>query len=295
MKVESVTREMETHLISFADIRFQYAQKRLGRSAIKNGIDHFSPYGPKDLRCTGFFTANRKILEMERGVGYWLWKPYIILDALTRVAEGAIVVYSDAGIEITSHLAPLFSICRENGGVMLFNNCDYVCSHWTKRDCFVLMDCDCSRYWESPHILGSFLVFLKTRESLEFVAEWLKYCSDERILTDQPNTCGKENLPGFVEHRHDQAVLSLLASRKRVQLYRDPTQWGNYLKVDEYRKPGEFLHREYSSDPFINSPYGTLLDHHRNASNGVVVRLAYLLSAVRNRLERGVLKNREGR
>ncbi len=275
---------MKTYLVSFADIRFRAAQARLRRSALKYGVDEFSAHHPRDLRKTEFFKKNRKILEMQRGAGYWLWKPYIILDVLSRVPNGTVVVYSDSGIEVTANLSPLINICQEGAGILLFNNCDYKCGHWTKRDCFILMDCDRPSYWEAPHLLGSFLLCRKNPESLEFVQEWLRYCSDERILTDLPNTLGKENLPGFVDHRHDQAVLSLLAARKGIDVCRDPTQWGNYLKDDSFRIQGEFVHREYSLEPYRKSAYGTLLYHHRMASRGPVVRTVLMLAEVRMRI-----------
>jgi hypothetical protein len=43
------------------------------------------------------------------------------------------------------------------------------------------------------------------------VQEWLAGCEDQRILTDISNACGLPNFPDFVEHRHDQSVLTLCA------------------------------------------------------------------------------------
>jgi hypothetical protein len=40
--------------------------------------------------------------------------------------------------------------------------------------------------------------------------EWLAYASDPRLITDTDNTLGKQNLPRFREHRHDQSIRSLL-------------------------------------------------------------------------------------
>ncbi len=38
---------------------------------------------------------------------------------------------------------------------------------------------------------------------------------------------GKENYPGFVENRHDQTALSIIAKKHHLGYYRDPSQWGN--------------------------------------------------------------------
>ena len=36
-----------------------------------------------------------------------------------------------------------------------------------------------------------------------------------------PNACGKENFPEFIEHRHDQSVLSLLKTRFGISTTND--------------------------------------------------------------------------
>jgi hypothetical protein len=51
-----------------------------------------------------------------------------------------------------------------------------------------------------------------------FVWTWLDYCADPRGLTDHPNELGPPDLPGFIEHRHDQSVLSVLYWRERASL-----------------------------------------------------------------------------
>ena len=37
-----------------------------------------------------FYAKNKFILNQPRGAGYWLWKHYIIKDALSRVNDGDI-------------------------------------------------------------------------------------------------------------------------------------------------------------------------------------------------------------
>ena len=42
------------------------------------------------------------------------------------------------------------------------------------------------------------------------------YACDARIITDMPNVCGKQNYRGFIEHRHDQSIFSLLTKKYQV-------------------------------------------------------------------------------
>ena len=76
------------------------------------------------------------------------------------------------------------------------------------------MNCDESRYHDGQMLDASFLMVSNTNAVRDFVREWQQFCTRPEILTDSPNTCGLPNLPDFVDHRHDQSVLSLLAIRE---------------------------------------------------------------------------------
>lgn len=251
------------YLVSFATPEFYTANKRLITSAKHFGIDKYITYTKNDIVNTEFWNQNKTILTQKRGAGYWLWKPYVILKTLNEINENDYVIYSDSGIEIISDLNILFTLCHDNNGIFLIN-----CGHqynktWTKRDCFILMDCDKRDYWESEQLTASFQIYQKNSYSIQFVQKWFEYCKNINILTDVPNICEKSNFGDFKDHRHDQSILSLLSKKCNIEIYRDPTQWGNYLKMPEYRIKGEFLHHDYSANYFSNSAYGTLLNHHR--------------------------------
>lgn len=290
---------MRVLLTNLSNKPFEESRFRLNRSAERFGITEIRSYDFEDIRKTPFFEENRAILEHPTGMGYWLWKPFIILEALNEVPQGSIVVYCDSGIEIISTLDPLLTICREQTPIALFGNGDLQNAQWTKRDCFILMDCDTEYFWKGPQCDAAFALFRKCEQTMLFVREWLDYCLDARIITDQPNSCGKRDLPDFIEHRRDQAVLSLLALKHRLSFFRMPTQFGNHYKQPLFRVAGEFncvnQYRQvpvshYAVIPFYNSPYFQLLDHHRGqnrttpakkgASSPLIVR------AIRKRIRR---------
>jgi hypothetical protein len=89
------------------------------------------------------------------------------------------------------------------------------------------MECDYEEIIESKQRLGGFSLWKKTPLSQKFIDEWLKYAKDERILTDVDNTLEHTNYEGFVEHRHDQSIFSLLSKKYNITSYRDPSQFGN--------------------------------------------------------------------
>ena len=52
----------------------------------------------------------------------------------------------------------------------------------------------------------------------------MKYCADERCVSDIPNQCGLENLDGFQDHRHDQSIITLLQLKYNLPCV-DGTYW----------------------------------------------------------------------
>jgi len=129
------------------------------------------------------------------------------------------------------------------------------------------MDCDAPRYWNANHVIATLLVLRKCDAALGFLQEWLGYCCDRAAVSDDPNICGQKNMGGFLQHRWDQAILSVLAEKHSLETFRNPTVWGNFLKLPEFRTNGEAVPspynlvpaiKGYSDHPQANSPYGTL-------------------------------------
>lgn len=266
---------MKTYLVDFATKEFYPSQRLLNKSALTFGLDEIISYTQQDIKKTDFYAVHRSILDQKRGAGYWLWKPYIILKTLEAVNDGDIIVYADSGLEIRADLEPLFELVRGKTDILTFSTRGYsiyLNKYLTKRDCFILMDCDSEKYWDAEMRDAGFHLYRKTAHSVAFVRKWLTYAENENILTDKENTQG-HNLDGFIDHRHDQSIFSLLAEKEGLEKFRDPSQWGNYLKLPEYRKAGEFLSKPYSVSPYVNSPYGTLVDRHRRKQVSLFGRL----------------------
>ncbi len=267
---------MKVALTNLSNSLYENSRVRLNESAKRFGIADIFSYDFNDIKTTPFYAANREILDHPTGLGFWLWKPYIILETINKLDDGDIVVYADSGIEIINSLGPLLTICKMQEPIVLFANNTLPNFGWVKRDCFILTQCDEEQFWYSVQCDAAFILFRKCEKSVQFINEWLRLCTDKRIITDSPNTCGKKNLFGFMEHRRDQSVLSLLARRYKIPLHRMPTQYGNHYKAPAFRVAGEFnctgqfdftQLNYYAEKPFYNSPYYQLLDQHRSKNN----------------------------
>jgi hypothetical protein len=273
---------MKIVLTTFSDINFAPSRAILVNSVPVGGKEiEVHDHDFEEIKESDFYKDNQNIFKYKKGIGYWLWKPYIILQELQKLEKGDVLIYCDSEIKIIDSLFPVIQL-TEQQAIVLFGNCMDTNNMWIKRDCFVLMDCDMSEYWFSPHCDAAFIILKKSDVAVSFVQEWLEYCKNENILTDLPNSCGKDNIEGFIDHRRDQAVLSLMAQKYQLNLFRMPTQFGNYYKMQAYRGKHEFKCKSqynqtpvdyYAAIPYYNSPYYQLLDHHRTVKKQMGVKI----------------------
>ena len=270
---------MKVALVTLSNDLYKESRERLVQSAMKYGVDEVVSYDINDIKHLPFYQANKHIFEWPRGMGYWLWKPLIINEVLKKLSEEDVLVYADSGIEIIKSLFPLINLCKTAEPILLFGNANDINACWTKRDCFVLMDCDEEQYWFGPHCDASTALFRKCERTMDFVRAWQRYAGNESILTDLPNTRGN-NLALYQDHRHDQSVISLLAQKHKINLYRAPSQFGNHYKMYDFRIAGEFncisqgdqqQVNYYGAVPYYNSHYGQLLNHHRSKTQSQVL------------------------
>ena len=230
---------MKIYLISYSTPNFRLSQILLGITARIFGCNIIVAKKQSDLIKSQFYKDNELILSQKRGAGFWLWKYYYIDELMNKINTNDIIIYSDSAIIFRKSIRPLITILTtKTKGVLLFYN-DYKNKQWTKRDCFVKLDCDGEEYYNSPQIGAQFQLFQKNEFTANFVKEVLKYSCLDNIITDSPNILGKPNLGEFIENRHDQSITSLMAHKYQIALYPDPCQFRTKNSI--YQFPHETL------------------------------------------------------
>lgn len=228
---------MKKILINYADGLYYQAQRL--NSATGREIAGFTDvieFNRSRLQPE-FVEDNINIFSRKRGAGYWLWKPYIILKTLESASEDDLIFYCDSGASfINSFDDCMFDLCRDDEKGLVLCNGGHVNKKWTKRDCFHLMDCDTPDYTDMIQLTATFQLCRKTDFTLDFYREHLSYAQDYRIITDDENTCGKENYEGFIEHRHDQSILSNLQKKHNVTMVEDISQYGNQARKKGFKQ-----------------------------------------------------------
>jgi len=226
------------YYISFATRNWKNSQQKAEEQAYLYGADKVISYGPKDL-SQDFVQKNSKILSNTRGAGYWLWKPFVILKTLNSIQYGDKIIYADSGAYAIDDLDKIFSLV-DYRSMALFQLSDQINAKWVSKECCEYMKCTSNEFLNSKQACATFQVYKKTNETIGFVEEYLESCSVAKVIMDSDN--GYDNR--YVEHRHDQSILSCIAFKRKIEMFRDPSQWGN----------GVFLQ---------NSSYGQIFKHHR--------------------------------
>jgi hypothetical protein len=231
---------MKKYLISFGSKGYENTLTNLRNSA-SPFFDEIILYNENNI--TELKDLYPKHFEGGRGFGYWLWKPYLILKTLNNIKDDDIIMYTDATINFVNNPLSLFNLLA-NKDIILFSN-EYKNSQFTKYDTFHELDALDEKFTNGKHVNAAVILIKKTVNSLIFVEEYLNFCKNFKIISDEPNTNGI-NFSDFIDHRHDQSILSILSIKNQIELYKDPTQWGD-------------KHNEL----FTNSHYGVILNHHR--------------------------------
>lgn len=243
--------------MNYADQGFKKAQHWNSKSAKKWGADRVIEYGPEDMD-EAFREKNREILSAPKGGGYYLWKPYFLRKALDGIGKDDYLIYSDSGSVFINKIQYLIDCMeREKTDIMVFSlEKEMLEKKYTKRDAFLLLDCDEEKYADTPQSIGGYVILKNTEWVKSFLDKDLKYAEDIRAISDQNNVLGKDNYEGFVAHRHDQSIWSLMVKKAGIKRFRDPSQYG--------------IKNSYEKDVGVRSQYPQIIYSHRKNAGSML-------------------------
>ncbi len=212
-----------TIFLTFADTRLRGSLKRIRRQARSLAVfDEIRAWDQGDLD-PGFRRRHAERLQPGvRGYGYWIWKPEVILRTLDSMAEGDILLYADVGCHLNADgrdrlLEYVERVKRSSLGFLGVRVQDVLDRDWTKGDLLDHLGVrDRKDITDTPSIAAGTLWIRKGPGMLAMLRSWQQVMeTDISLIDDSPSQA--PNLPGFREHRHDQAVLSILAKVAGVE------------------------------------------------------------------------------
>ena len=198
--------------VSFGNDKYKRGQSFLDELCDKSGLKHFA-VGERTLHKSDIYKENKEWFAKENNYGHFAWKPYFILETMKKLPEGdKLLVIDTMDIFHPDIFKMVDGIMDEEDPCLLpLGNSNQ--GEYTKRDCFIYMDCDEVDYWTSNQLEAGFTFWRVCDRSKEICEEWLKWCLDERTNGDVTTFSGEEEIDGFKEVRHDQSILTNLALR----------------------------------------------------------------------------------
>lgn len=213
--------------VTYGSGKYLPSMARLVQEAKDSGeFDVVHGYTPGDIDGA-FARANARVLEQERGDGFWLWKPYFVRRVMREEMQaGDVLFYADAGCEFKGSPRPYLDLARRYG--FLGFRLSFVVKHWTKGDVFRALDMDMGTFGDERQMVGGIFAMMKTPSMTRFLDEWLHFARQPQLVDDSPSVA--PNAPGFVEHRHDQAIFTLLVYKHGLALVlEDETDKPQYI------------------------------------------------------------------
>jgi hypothetical protein len=150
-----------------------------------------------------------------RGFGYWLWKSFLIQQCLNAIPKDHVLFYMDAGCQLnlqaSKRFCEYYSLAMDAG--LLCFQVGMPEYEWCKGDTADLIVQNDQEIMSQSQIVGGIHMIKNTEFNQQLVAEWQRIaCLDGyRYLTDSPSIV--VNHSNFKEHRHDQAIFSLLVKK----------------------------------------------------------------------------------
>jgi len=216
---------MKKYLISYGDDAFIIQREFFRQTAIASGFfDESKVFTREDIEPQ-FIKQVYGTLQMRRGGGYWIWKPYFVKRMLDSIALDDILIYCDAGCMINTSGGKRFDeyidmlVAAETGTI------DFELPHkeyeYTKQEVFNYFDAS-DEIIDSDQIMATIVVLRKCPHTIRLVELWYEAAIDNPFLfTDELIILPQHK--DFVANRYDQSVFSIIRKQQGANIIPDET------------------------------------------------------------------------
>lgn len=210
----------DAYFVTYGDESFARSRARLANEAASypGVFQHIFPLNRSSFDPR-WASANKALLGEKRGGGYWVWKPHLLLRVLEeQMADGDVLLYADAGCTFVADPTPYLRLASEHGLVLFRNR--HAMWTWTKGYTFAALGMSMEEWGEDTQLAGGIIALQKRPWVQAFLREWMRVMTeDPRTVNDVDTAKVAPNHASFKQHRHDQAVLSLLAYKHGVYMH----------------------------------------------------------------------------
>lgn len=205
--------KMKIHFLTFASSNYKNTFTRIKTEAENCGFfDTITCLNEFDLPIN--YRINHQINQQTRGYGYWIWKSYITHQLLSKIPDGDILVYIDAGCSINSEGRKRF---YDYIKLLTTSNCsnlsfqlNYPEKQYTKGDLFKHFHLEENdEIINSGQLMATSFFMRKDRSSVNLIEKWFNICHEYKNLVDD-SPSSYPNDPIFIKHSYDQSIFSVL-------------------------------------------------------------------------------------
>jgi hypothetical protein len=221
------------HFISFANKPLKKTLARIESEALNsNFFDTVSVFDEDTLDKDHL----NYCLNNNRGFGFWSWKSVIVWRKLNEMKFGDILVYSDAGNTVNLNGEKKFKeyidFLQNHSNDAIFFQMDHLEKKFSKMDLIDYLDS--YELLETGQITACCFLIKKTERIIKLIEKWNHICINNKNLIDD-STSSLQNDKSFVDHRHDQSILSILVKKMGINMFpEDDTYKFVYLKDNTY-------------------------------------------------------------
>jgi hypothetical protein len=163
-----------------------------------------------------------KVLTLQRGGGYWIWKPIIIKNQLELMNNDDILVYVDAGCHINK-----YGLNRFNEYLSYLTNDKPMIRFQMEAPEYKYTTTSILKYFnvendenitKTGQFIGGIQIIKKSNISMKIVNEWYSVAIENPLLfSDFYNNIDRH--PEFQDNRHDQSIFSIITKKNIDNIY----------------------------------------------------------------------------
>jgi len=223
---------MKKYLISYGDEKFARQREFFRASAIASSFFDKIKIFTRDDIGSEFEEQVHETLQLSRGGGYWLWKPYFVKKVLDSLESDDVLVYCDAGCMINSEGKERFNQYLEMLNDTETGTIDFELPHkeyeYTKQEAFDYFKSSADII-NSNQIMATVVILRKCAHSVMLVDKWYETaCNNPFLFTDDLTVPPKHQ--EFISNRYDQSVFSIIRKEYGANIIPDETYFLDFLR-----------------------------------------------------------------
>lgn len=213
------------HFITYGDDKYKQSRERICQEAKDSNWFYTVKYYTNNDYDEKFYNKNKVILDIPKGGGYWVWKPYFIKKHLKEeLKDNDVLVYVDSGCSINKENKEEFNryidiVKNHNTGIIGFQytNLFYQEKMWNIQETFDYFKVTNTDIMDTPQICGGIQIIHKKPKAIEIIDKWYNVIEDNILLfTDFYNN--KQTNHYFKDNRHDQSIQSVIKKIYKVPI-----------------------------------------------------------------------------